>query len=440
MYGQDRALWQPGKQLINNPLTLLMETTAITATALKDLDARSSQSAGVIKLFLLCFFSSTLGGTVSTLMSVYLPVAVKDLMAGEHSNRLESIGASINAVFIYGWMAGGFIWGMLCDRIGRKQSFIYATLCYGIFTLLTGISYNWIMVVVFRFMTGFGVGGVLVTTTILVSEAYHQKRRAVALGILSISIPVGIFSAGLINYFIGSWRVGFAVGVIPAIIGLLSFKAIPAYSNQPAEVSGTTGPSGIFAPSVKKYLLAGSVIFGTTLIGLWAIFSWLPSWIQSLLVNSDGQKERGLSMMLMGSGGLIGGFISGWIVNAFGVRKTMMLCFVACLVLCFTLFKLTNSISSLVYLQIAILALFFGISQGALSVYIPQLFPQQISASATGFCFNIGRLFTATVVFFIGSLVSFLGGYGNAVFSFSFVFLAGLIATILFRKEKYEGA
>ncbi|HZG23630.1 MAG TPA: hypothetical protein VEZ17_03570, partial [Chitinophagaceae bacterium] len=77
------------------------------------------------------------------------------------------------------------------------------------------------------------------------------------------------------------------------------------------------------------------------------------------------------------------------------------------------------------------------ISQGALSVYIPQLFPQHVSASATGFCFNIGRLFTATVVFFIGSLVSFFGGYGNAVFGFSFVFLIGLIATILFRKEKY---
>jgi len=417
-----------------------METTAITATGINDINARAGQSAGagLTKLFLLCFFSSTLGGTVSTLMSVYLPVAVKDLLAGEHNNQLESIGASINAIFIYGWMAGGFVWGMLCDRIGRKQSFIYATLCYGIFTILTGISYNWIMVVLFRFLTGFGVGGVLVTTTILVSEAYHDKRRAVALGILSISIPVGIFSAGLINYFIASWRYGFAVGVIPAIVGLLSFKAIPAYSNQSASTSNKAEASNIFAPSIRKYLLAGSVIFGTTLIGLWAIFSWLPSWIQSLLVNSDGQKERGLSMMLMGSGGLIGGFVSGWIVNAMGVRKTMILCFVFCLLLCFTLFKLTNSISPLLYAQIALMALFFGISQGALSVYIPQLFPQNISASATGFCFNIGRLFTATVVFFIGSLVSFLGGYGNAVFSFSFVFLIGLIATLLFRSERYE--
>jgi uncharacterized membrane protein len=60
-----------------------------------------------------------------------------------------------------------------------------------------------------------------------------------------------------------------------------------------------------------------------------------------------------------------------------------------------------------------------------------------VRASATGFCFNIGRLFTATVVFFIGALVTFLDGYGNAVFIFSFIFLVGLITTF-FSKEKNQ--
>jgi hypothetical protein len=50
-------------------------------------------------------------------------------------------------------------------------------------------------------------------------------------------------------------------------------------------------------------------------------------------------------------------------------------------------------------------------------------------ASATGFCFNIGRLFTGTVVFFIGALMVLLGGYGNAIFIFSFIFIIGFIAT-----------
>jgi hypothetical protein len=88
-------------------------------------------------------------------------------------------------------------------------------------------------------------------------------------------------------------------------------------------------------------------------------------------------------------------------------------------------------VSAVTFVEMAVLAFFFGISQGALAVYIPLLFPVSVRASATGFCFNVGRLFTGTVVFFIGALVIFLGGYGNAVFVFSFIFLIGLIATYL---------
>ena len=171
------------------------------------------------------------------------------------------------------------------------------------------------------------------------------------------------------------------------------------------------------------------------LIGLWAIFSWVPTWIQSLLPGVDTQKERGLSMMMLGMGGLTGGFLSGWLINAIGLRKSMILCFTACSVLSFVLFKTNTVFSTAVYAEIAALALFFGASQGVLSVYIPGLFPVSIRATATGFCFNIGRPFTATAVLFVGVLVSSLGGYGNALFIFSFVFAIGLIVTIFSKKE-----
>jgi hypothetical protein len=82
-----------------------------------------------------------------------------------------------------------------------------------------------------------------------------------------------------------------------------------------------------------------------------------------------------------------------------------------------------------------VLAVFFGISQGALSAYIPELFPTGVCAAATGFCFNIGRLFTAVAVFFVGALVSLLGGYGNTLFIFSFIFLIGGIVTWAAREE-----
>jgi MFS-type transporter involved in bile tolerance (Atg22 family) len=88
-----------------------------------------------------------------------------------------------------------------------------------------------------------------------------------------------------------------------------------------------------------------------------------------------------------------------------------------------------------IYAEIVLLALFFGASQGVLSVYIPNLFPVNIRGTATGFCFNTGRVLTAIAVLFVGVLVTELGDYGNSLFIFSLVFIIGLIVTF-FSKEK----
>jgi predicted MFS family arabinose efflux permease len=170
------------------------------------------------------------------------------------------------------------------------------------------------------------------------------------------------------------------------------------------------------------------------LIGLWAVFSWLPTWIQNLHnVSSEGQ-ERSLGIMLLGMGGLTGGFFSGWIAKALGTRKTMLLCFSGCFIIAVILFKTNSSFSNLVLVEIGLMAFLFGISQGMLGYYIPLLFPVSIRATSTGFCYNIGRIFTTAAVFFIGWLVNVLGGYGNSLLLFSVVFLLGFI--VLFYSKK----
>jgi predicted MFS family arabinose efflux permease len=392
-------------------------------------------------LFLICFLSSLFGGTVSTLMSVYLPDAIKDLLHDSNAQHTDNISATINAVFIFGWTAGGIIWGIFCDTLGRKKSFVYATLCYGIFTVLTGLAPSWLTVVLCRFLSGFGIGGVLVITTMLISEGYQEKKRAVLLGILSISIPVGIFSAGLLTYFVSQWRWAFLVGAIPVILSGLAavfFTESEKWVNaKKRENEAIDNLNQLFSKGNSKNLIMGSLVFGAALIGLWATFSWLPFWIQNLVSGTTGQKERGLAMMTMGGGGLLGGFISGWVVHALGLKRTLLICFGASFILAFILFKLTTTLSLGAYLQIAFITIFFGMSQGALSMYIPELFPVSLSATATGVCFNLGRIVTGIAVFFIGSLVVMLGGYGNAIFYFDFVFLIGFIITLFNKQTKY---
>ena len=393
-------------------------------------------------LFLICFFSSMFGGTVSTLMSVYLPDAIKDLLHNTSGESTDNISATINSIFIFGWTAGGIVWGIFCDTLGRKKSFIYATVCYGLFTILTGLAPSWFTVVLCRFLSGFGIGGVLVITTMLVSEGYQEKKRAVLLGILSISIPVGIFSAGLLTYFVSEWRYAFMVGAIPVLLSGMaaiffteSEKWIKAKKKENEAMNNL---NQLFSKQNSRNLIMGSLVFGAALIGLWATFSWLPFWIQNLVSGTTGQKERGLAMMTMGGGGLLGGFISGWVVHALGLKRTLLICFGASFILAFILFKLTTTLSAGTYFQIAFITIFFGMSQGALSMYIPELFPVSLSATATGVCFNLGRIITGVAVFFIGSLVEMLGGYGNAIFYFDFVFLIGFIITLFNKQTRHD--
>lgn len=390
-------------------------------------------------LFTICFFGTVFAGTVSTLMSVYLPVAVKDLLGDTSTEDFNTIGAYINAVFVFGGAFGGFFAGWLSDRAGRKTGVIFSIACYGIFTIFTGFMDTWWAVVVCRFFSGFGLGAVLVTTNILMMEVWPEKTRAIFVGILTISIPVGIFSAGLIDYFVASWRQGFMIGFIPVGIALLSLwllRESDKWIHHRAEaINKPRDPENIFSPGHRIDLLVGSLIFGTMLIGLWAIFLWLPTWIQGIIPEGDGQKERGLSMMVLGMGGLTGGFLSGWIINAIGARRSMILCFAVCSLVSFVLFRTNTVFTSFIYAEILVLALFFGISQGVLSVYIPTLFPVNIRGTATGFCFNIGRIFTATAVLFVGVLVNTLGGYSNSLFVFSGVFLVGLIVTFFAREN-----
>jgi MFS family permease len=386
-------------------------------------------------MFGICFLGNVMGGTVSTLMSVYLPVLVKDLLGTVEESRLSYVSAYISALYFIGWAIGGLSMGVICDRIGRAKSLALSIGLFGFFTILVSFAQSWEVILFLRFFCGFGVGGMLVINNTLLSEIWPARSRAVFIGILSIGFPVGIFSSGAVNYLVSGWREGFLFGVLPLALSALAIWILRESEAWKAS-KGLREENKIRRNVLehRKDLINGSIIFGSMLIGLWAIFSWVPTWVQSLLAGSDGQRERGISMMLLGAGGLSGGFVSGWVANALGTRKAMLVCFAGVFILSFLLFKMNSSFTAVTVIEIAMLSFMFGISQGLLAVYIPQLFPVSIRAMATGFCFNVGRFVTAAVVFFVGALVTTLGGYGNSLFTFSFIFLFGF-TVLLFSKK-----
>lgn len=385
------------------------------------------------RLFTICLLGNILAGQLATLLPIYLSEIMDSLVGRSTGTAQEGtdIEAFVNAIFLAGWTIGGMLWGFLSDKIGRVRGMALSLLFMGSCTFLIVFAQHWEAVVLFRFLTGFGVGGTMVITVTFLSEVWPQKSRNIIIGIVSIGFPIGIFSSGMIRIMAPDWRTGFQWGLVPAVLGLLLFFFLRESGQWKRARHHILGNSWYALGEYQTKLIHGTLVFGSMLIGLWSVFSWYPSWVESLGGSSTEGGEAAKTMMILGMGGLTGGFLSGWVAKTLGVRKSMILCFLACSGLTLPLFLFTQEFSAMVYVETAVLSLFFGISQGLLSFYIPQLFPSGIRGRATGFCFNIGRIVTTIAVFSIGSLVSFFGSYGRSLFVFSFVFILGLIVMVL---------
>lgn len=377
-------------------------------------------------LFAICFLANVAGGLVSTIASVFLPTISAE-MAGSDAHEASGVGTYISALYLVGWAAGGICWGWISDRMGRAGSLRLCLVSVGILTLLVSLAPTWEIVVVLRLLGGFAVGGIMVLTMTLLSEVWPSSSRSQIMGIVSVGFPVGIFSSGLVNNLVVDWRQAFLIGFFPILIAVWGFFSVRESAAWRAVRDQPAGKEGRQAFLATHGLLHGAVIFGTMLIVLWSVFSWVPTWVQSISSDSEGQMERGVVMMILGMGGVIGGMLSGWIAKALGERKAMLLCFAGVFMVCLFLFGFVREFSSWVYAGSVLLSFFFGMSQGLLSFYIPQLFEVAVRARATGFCFNTGRFVTAAAVFTLGMLVTFFGGYGNALLAFAMLLIPGFL-------------
>src|SRR5690606_16632941 len=248
-------------------------------------------------LFSVCLLSNILAGQVSTLMSVYLPRVLESFLQTTPTDEtsIHRIGAYITAIYLLGWTIGGFFCGLIGDKIGRVRSFALSIGLLGLFTMLISLSHTWEMILLYRFLAGLGAGGIMVISVTFLSEVWPKNSRNIMIGIVSIGFPIGIFSSGMVN-LLSDWREGFLLGAIPLVLAqitLYGLRESEPWKKSKAAVSKISNMG-----MVKQYgreLIHGTVLFGSMLIGLWAVLSWFPAWIQSLVHQSDGQNERGIA-------------------------------------------------------------------------------------------------------------------------------------------------
>src|ERR1700681_1801694 len=132
----------------------------------------------------------------------------------------------------FGAMFGAVFYGWLADKVGRRKVFLLTVVN---FSLATGIlaftpDNAWLFISVFRFLIGFGVGGLYCVDLPLVQEFVPASKRGMVGGLVTAAVPIGVLlGAALGAYatpYVG-WRGLFAIGMIPGLLTLLIRAWVP---------------------------------------------------------------------------------------------------------------------------------------------------------------------------------------------------------------------
>ena len=130
------------------------------------------------------------------------------------------------ASFLLGGAFGGILFGMLSDKIGRSKTMIVTILFYSVFTCVTAFANAPWQMVLLRFLVAMGVGGEWAVASAMVAEVMPKRSRPVMSSIFHASSVFGTLMAVAVGYFIISarlwgddtWRLGFLIGIIPALL------------------------------------------------------------------------------------------------------------------------------------------------------------------------------------------------------------------------------
>ena len=83
----------------------------------------------------------------------------------------------INIVWFGGIAIGALAFGYLADRIGRKRLFVATLILYSIAAIATAAAPNFMIFIIFRFVTALGVGGEYSAVTSAISEFTPARNR-----------------------------------------------------------------------------------------------------------------------------------------------------------------------------------------------------------------------------------------------------------------------
>jgi len=384
---------------------------------------------------------------------VATPFVMKLVQASVSTDpEVKEKGSYIQAAFLFGWALGGGFFGRIGDLLGRSRALCFTILTYAIFTGLSATAVTWWQLMIFRFIAALGVGGEWAIGAALLSETWPKHMRPWIAAVLQTGVNVGILLAcGVALVMKGlPERYVFLVGIVPALIVYWIRRHVP----EPEEwrqaknhvAQREPGISELFRGQVLKTTILSIIVCALGLSGWWAFMYWQQHHIMNLreLSNWDMTAKRGLvatTFFTVIFVSIFGNFAAGGLAKLVGYRRAIAIMCAGFVASFIGAFAWEWNYLWLTRFWLPLIGFWSGLF-GLFTMFLPPLFPTLLRTTGAGFCYNIGRIFSAVAVIVFGAQTSG-GDFRKTLLAIGMLFLPMMFAVMCLSEppdERADGA
>lgn len=325
---------------------------------------------------------------------------------------------------------GGFVWGHIGDRVGRKTALSLsilimsgATFCIALIPAYSVIGLGApILLLVIRIVQGFSAAGEYAGASAFLVEYAPANRRGLYAAVVPASTAAGLLLGSLLAALLSillsaeqmsewGWRLPFLLAAPMGLIGRYirtKLEDTPAFRALEDEAEQAHAPvKDMFTHHWRALLLAfGAVLLNA--IGFYVILSYMPTYLSEELGFGATESFFATTIALLTYIGFI--FLTGLASDRFGRKRVLISASVTFILLTVPAFMLLDSGSFAVVLIVQIaLGAMLTLNDGTLPSFLAELFPTRIRYSGFAVSFNLANaVFGGTAPFVATLLIGLL--------------------------------
>lgn len=337
-------------------------------------------------------FASTVGYALDGLDMMILGVCFS-LIAATYNLTKADLG-TLTSVTLLGAVIGGILFGILADKYGRVRVFSWTILIFSLFTGLCALSPNYECFLIFRFLSGLGLGGEFGIGMTLVSESWPKSKRSRATSIVALGFQLGIILAALTVNFIGEiygWRWAFAIGVLPALFVAWTRKGLKEpkiWQNLKDQNKNKIAINKLFkTPKTTATTIGLTIACAVQNFGFYGLMVWMPNMIATELKLPF--KNTMFWTISTTIGMSLGILIFGWLCDKFGRRPSYIIFLLVSAISIWFYFHQTDMVILIIFGSA--IGFFVNGMMGGYGALLAEHYPTDARSSAENIIFNVGR-------------------------------------------------